>query len=1007
MTIPGASFRAPIERYISHLMYEVPFPTRRRPRVLVELGNETIIFENPENSHLPLCGASYIDLLKTLGSDNAMYLLLLALLEHKILLHSLRPHILTSVAEAIMSVLFPFRWQCPYIPLCPLDVAGNIHAPVPFVIGVDSRYFELYEHPPPDVTCFDLDTNTISTSDVRKAVKLSMLPKRVTRALRQTLEELCRQIQLEDWTLTIARHDGKILPLDLDQQLSKRKRRLEQDIQESFLMFTASLMKGYRGYLKPMHRAPSKDSTDAAARFDMVGFHCSRDKSSHDFYKSFMETQIFTRFVEERSFHADQDPFLVFFDQCMDKVEQLDLVGTPLKGGQLRLLDQDDLPVSSDHTVFVSAPDVNRSATPEGTEPERFTYNGFPKLQPHLYDLENLVRREVFIIDEVTGGQSGGYPLQLSLQRTKVERERAQALAKREFSANGTRWAKCLLAYAYSLWFLHLPAFVKCHPSKTKALRIGASILDRVQAARLPTTDELCYRALIQMCFEYKQPLVAVKVFLEMRREGVQPNAITYALYQRAILEAEWPPPNVLNACRHWAILKNLVRAVVLFKKAAREQRRQRRQSLYSVSSSVESDYVSEGSSIGKGVRGLHATLSTDGQTLATLGEEAEKEPCTPPDQGYGSHIDSNANLQLPDTEDANRYGSLDRKILRENRPRNGSGKACSSKSMEQLSSPVLFLDEDESADMQVADGLSDAGDPLLQETMHRPTSLAAESTGETPETTASPDHPLGPLGLALEEKENEQSAAILRAGARPKASAVDPIRNLFQESSEEEGWDDDKVPLAGEVKTPTSQQAMSLISSAGTGVKQLWNRFGRSKTVDALASPSPAQTPVATPNREQTPFDTSTSDASLLQTSPSTASIGSLVVSRVSQMANQDSIQRFGSRLKSGSSYLSSRIKDLSDSSSKGIGQLSQSYSVDQLTKALWGPQTPGASNYSLIGSGLSGFGFDDLAPSVAAGLARADEEDEEVKVILCAFRCFLCLPFEVLFSFVPFQKG
>lgn len=74
-----------------------------------------------------------------------------------------RPATLTAVAEAIVSLLFPFKWQCPYIPLCPLGLAEVLHAPVPYLIGVDSRFFDLYE-PPTDVTCIDLDTNTISVS---------------------------------------------------------------------------------------------------------------------------------------------------------------------------------------------------------------------------------------------------------------------------------------------------------------------------------------------------------------------------------------------------------------------------------------------------------------------------------------------------------------------------------------------------------------------------------------------------------------------------------------------------------------------------------------------------------------------------------------------------------------------------------------------------------------------------------------------------------------------------
>lgn len=65
--------------------------------------------------------------------------MLLALLEQKILVHSLRPWLLTAVCESACALMFPFHWQCPYIPQCPLSLAGVLHAPLPFIAGVDSR----------------------------------------------------------------------------------------------------------------------------------------------------------------------------------------------------------------------------------------------------------------------------------------------------------------------------------------------------------------------------------------------------------------------------------------------------------------------------------------------------------------------------------------------------------------------------------------------------------------------------------------------------------------------------------------------------------------------------------------------------------------------------------------------------------------------------------------------------------------------------------------------------
>lgn len=49
-------------------------------------------------------GGKFSTLLQNLGPENAVTLLVFAVTEHKILIHSLRPSVLTSVTEALVSV---------------------------------------------------------------------------------------------------------------------------------------------------------------------------------------------------------------------------------------------------------------------------------------------------------------------------------------------------------------------------------------------------------------------------------------------------------------------------------------------------------------------------------------------------------------------------------------------------------------------------------------------------------------------------------------------------------------------------------------------------------------------------------------------------------------------------------------------------------------------------------------------------------------------------------------
>jgi hypothetical protein len=96
-----------IEQYLKHFFYHVPFPSPSKPRIFVQY-DEPLLIVLPEDNGLPQNGASFVDLLKNLGTDNTLTLFLYALLESKLLIHSLRSSVLTGVAEAVNNVRIYF-----------------------------------------------------------------------------------------------------------------------------------------------------------------------------------------------------------------------------------------------------------------------------------------------------------------------------------------------------------------------------------------------------------------------------------------------------------------------------------------------------------------------------------------------------------------------------------------------------------------------------------------------------------------------------------------------------------------------------------------------------------------------------------------------------------------------------------------------------------------------------------------------------------------------------------
>lgn len=98
----------PIERYIWHLLETVPFPNPVRPRILVQLDASTrVSLTQPEDSPIALSGAKFRELVSILRPSGCLQVLVFALTEQKILLHSLRPAVLTAAAEALAMVRLP------------------------------------------------------------------------------------------------------------------------------------------------------------------------------------------------------------------------------------------------------------------------------------------------------------------------------------------------------------------------------------------------------------------------------------------------------------------------------------------------------------------------------------------------------------------------------------------------------------------------------------------------------------------------------------------------------------------------------------------------------------------------------------------------------------------------------------------------------------------------------------------------------------------------------------
>ncbi|KFO36345.1 DENN domain-containing protein 4B [Fukomys damarensis] len=554
--------RLPLEAHISHFIHNVPFPSPQRPRILVQMSPyDNLLLCQPVSSPLPLSGASFLQLLQSLGPELAVTLLLAVLTEHKLLVHSLRPDLLTSVCEALVSMIFPLHWQCPYIPLCPLVLADVLSAPVPFIVGVHSSYFDLHD-PPADVICVDLDTNTLFQTEEKKPLSPRTLPRRPYKVLLATLTNLYQQL---DQTYTGPEEEASLEFLLTDYEaVCGRRARLERAVQGAFLRFMACLLKGYRDFLRPLTQAPFEGARDVDNLFYLQGFLKSRERCSHKLYSQLLRTQMFSQFIEECSFGSARHAALEFFDSCVDKVHPEQEKPEPAPLVELEELSGSEL------TVFITPPE--EPPVPEGSDAApQYCYDGFPELRAELFESPQERAGALPVPGPTRSAPSSPAP-----RRTKQEMKVAQRMAQKSAMVPEL-WARCLLGHCYGLWFLCLPAYVRSAPSRVRALHTAYHVLREMESRKVVLPDEVCYRVLMQLCSHYGQPVLSVRVMLEMRRAGIVPNTITYGYYNKAVLESKWPSGTPSGRLR-WAQLRNVVLGAAQFRQPLRDRRRRQQQ---------------------------------------------------------------------------------------------------------------------------------------------------------------------------------------------------------------------------------------------------------------------------------------------------------------------------------------------------------------------------------------------------------------------------------------------
>jgi hypothetical protein len=177
----------PLERFIANFCHDVPLPKPGAATISWKPFTQdapVVNYQRPAANQLPLVNVSYKPLLRCLSVPNILTIWGILLREGRVVLRSEHIALLTPVAEALISLFFPMKWQGVYVPVLPTTMMDVLEAPVPFLIGL---LVSTNSCPQPEgVVVCDLDQDIIHLG----TETLPKLPEDLVATLKKELDDV-------------------------------------------------------------------------------------------------------------------------------------------------------------------------------------------------------------------------------------------------------------------------------------------------------------------------------------------------------------------------------------------------------------------------------------------------------------------------------------------------------------------------------------------------------------------------------------------------------------------------------------------------------------------------------------------------------------------------------------------------------------------------------------------------------------------------------------------------
>ena len=333
-SIARLAFPLSLEHLIAFCLEEVPLPPRGKVRLKMSLcpndrwvcAIPPINIERPPLNRLPLCNFSFLPLLTALSAEQLVAVVTALLLDQKVIILSDDISKIPCVCDALALLLFPFRWQNPYVPLLPRSMCDIIYAPMGFLIGLPAYLYDP-DDPMIDGECVIVDLDEKCVIMAENMPKCQM-PRRPRSALLKGLHSLLDQ---HEQLISEAINGGSMTHVDQDMHAANyndsylnsyvNDDALCKDLRGIFVKCFAHILDGYKKYLSS---SESFEELFDKKRFvkNYVKHHRDRGENEgevREFFETFLETQMFQMFIEDRVWPSDRNFEVLLFDAYIEQ----------------------------------------------------------------------------------------------------------------------------------------------------------------------------------------------------------------------------------------------------------------------------------------------------------------------------------------------------------------------------------------------------------------------------------------------------------------------------------------------------------------------------------------------------------------------------------------------------------------------------------------------------------------------------------------------------------------